>query len=265
MTMGQLEGLAAVVTGAGRGIGRGIAEMLLRAGAKVVISQRSQNELHATAAELDQLGTVAAYPCDVSKRDEVQALCDHAVSTFGTLDIMVANAGTSSYSPFLELTEDDWDRVVGVNLKGAYLCGQAAAQRMVAGGNGGRIVLISSICASAAEPNSAPYTVSKGGVSALTKAMAVDLAPHRITVNAIAPGWIHSTATTAITPEPLVAGIERFPLNPLGVIGHPQEIGAAVVWLAGRDASFTTGSVLTIDGGQTAELQTVNQRALGKL
>ena len=239
--------------------------MLLRAGAKVMLSQRSLDELEATAAELGQHGTVAAHPCDVSNRDEVQALCDQAVTTFGALDIMVANAGTSSYSPFLELTEADWDRVLGVNLKGAYLCGQAAAQRMAAAGNGGRIVLISSICASAAEPNSAPYTASKGGISALTKAMAVDLAPHRITVNAIAPGWIHSASTSAITPEPLLAGKERFPLNPLGVIGRPQEIGAAVVWLSGSDASFTTGAVITIDGGQTVELQTVNQRALGKL
>jgi glucose 1-dehydrogenase len=263
--MGPLAGRSAVVTGAGRGIGRGIAEMLLKAGAQVLIAQRSETELEATATELGQLGTVAAYPCDVAKRDEVQALCDHAVATFGALDIMVANAGTSSYSPFLELDEDDWDRVLGINLKGAYLCGQAAAQRMVAGGNGGTIVLISSICASAAEPNSAPYTASKGGVAALAKAMAVDLAPHGITVNAIAPGWIHSTSTSKITPAPLLTGAEPFPLNPTGVIGDPQEIGAAVVWLASGNARFTTGSVITIDGGQTAALQTVNQRALGKL
>lgn len=263
--MNALEGQVAIVTGAGRGIGRGIAEELLLAGAMVVISQRSAEELHQVAKELGELGTVSAFVCDVSQRDEAQALSDHALSVFGRLDIMVANAGTSSYSPFLDMKEEDWDRVLGVNLKGAYLCGQAAAQRMAAAGNGGRIVLISSICASAAEPNSAPYTVSKGGVSALAKAMAVDLAPHRITVNAIAPGWIHSTSTSAITPEPLLTGEEPFPLNPLGVIGQPRQIGNTVVWLASAGASFTTGSVITVDGGQTSILQTVNQRALGQL
>lgn len=263
--MKPLDGQVAVVTGAGRGIGRGIAEELLIAGAKVVISQRNKDELDQVAETLGQIGEVSAFPCDVSRREEAQALCDHAVAVFGKLDIMVANAGTSSYSPFLEMTEEDWDRVLGVNLKGSYLCGQAAAQRMAPAGNGGTIVLISSICATAAEPNSAPYTVSKGGVSALAKAMAVDLAPHQIAVNAIAPGWVHSTSTSAITPEPLLTGEEPFPLNPLGVIGQPQQIGSTVVWLASPGARFTTGSVITVDGGQTAILQTVNRRALGKL
>jgi NAD(P)-dependent dehydrogenase (short-subunit alcohol dehydrogenase family) len=263
--MKPLEGQVAVVTGAGRGIGRGIAEELLTAGAKVVISQRNESELQVVAKELGELGEVSAFACDVSLRHEAQALCDHAVAEFGKLDLLVANAGTSSYSPFLEMKEEDWDRVLGVNLKGCYLTGQAAAQRMAAAGNGGTIVLISSICASAAEPNSAPYTASKGGVSALAKAMAVDLAPHRITVNAIAPGWIHSTSTSAITPEPLLTGEQPFPLNPLEVIGQPKQIGSTVVWLASPGGSFTTGSVITVDGGQTAVLQTVNQRALGKL
>lgn len=263
--MSQLEGKVAVVTGAGRGIGRGIAEELLKAGAKVVIAQRAESALRDVEQELSELGPVSAYACDVSQREEVQALCDHAISTFGSLDILVANAGTSSYSPFLEMTEEDWDRVLGVNLKGVYFSGQAAAQRMAAAGNGGSIILISSICASAAEPNSAPYTVSKGGVSALAKAMAVDLADHGITVNAIAPGWIHSTSTSAITPEPLLSGEEPFPLNPLKVIGKPQHIGSTVVWLASPGASFTTGSVVTVDGGQMAALQTVNRRAMGEL
>lgn len=263
--MKPLEGQVAVVTGAGRGIGRGIAEELLLAGAKVVISQRSEEALKKVAVELGELGEVSAFACDVSRPDEAQALCDHAMSVFGKIDVMVANAGTSSYSPFLEMKEEDWDRVLGVNLKGSYLCGQAAAQRMAAAGNGGTIVLISSICASAAEPNSAPYTVSKGGVSALAKSMAVDLAPHRITVNAIAPGWIHSTSTSAITPEPLLTGEEPFPLNPLEVIGQPRQIGSTVTWLASPGARFTTGSVITVDGGQTAILQTVNKRAMGEL
>ena len=263
--MRSLDGKVAIVTGAGRGIGRGIAEQLLASGARVVLSQRSEDELHQVAEELGALGEVSALACDVSKADHAQALADHALTVFGGLNIMVANAGTSSYSPFLEMKEEDWDRVLNVNLKGSYLCGQAAAQRMAAAGDGGRIVLISSICATAAEPNSAPYTVSKGGVSALAKAMAVDLAPHRITVNAIAPGWIHSTSTSAITPEPLLKGEEPFPLNPLQVIGRPAQIGSTVVWLAGPGAEFTTGSVITVDGGQTAVLQTVNKRALGEL
>jgi 3-oxoacyl-[acyl-carrier protein] reductase len=242
-----------VVTGGGRGIGRGIARSLLEEGARVVIAQRSREGLEAVATELRAYGPVSLFACDVSKRAEVQALCDHAIAEFGKLDIMVANAGIDPHSPFLELTEEQWDLVMAVNLKGAFLCGQAAAQRMAASGTRGRIVLVSSICATAAEADCAAYNASKGGVSALCKSMAVDLAQYGILTNAIAPGWIRSTLTEAVKPR-ILSGEERFPLNPVGRIGQPEDIGGAVAWLADPRTTFVSGSVVVVDGAQTALL-----------
>jgi NAD(P)-dependent dehydrogenase (short-subunit alcohol dehydrogenase family) len=249
----RLEGQVAVVTGAGRGIGRGIARSLLEEGAKVVISQRSAEGLDQAAADLEALGPVSSFPCDVSDREQVHALCDHAIERFGGLDVLVANAGVSFSAPFLELAEEDWDTQIAINLKGVFLCGQAAAQRMVDAGTKGRIVLISSICAAAAEPDCAHYNASKGGVSALCKSMALDLAPYGIVTNAIAPGWILSTATESIA-APYTESGERFPLNPIGRIGLPEDIGGAVAWLADPRTTFVSGAVITIDGAQTAAL-----------
>jgi NAD(P)-dependent dehydrogenase (short-subunit alcohol dehydrogenase family) len=227
---------------------------LLEEGAKVVVSQRSVDELERTADELREYGEVSAFRCDVSDRGQVHALCDHALSEFGGLDVMVANAGLSLWAPFLEITEEDWDRQIEVNLKGAFLCGQAAAQRMVDRGTKGRIILISSICAIAAEPDCAHYNASKGGVSALCKAMALDLAKYGIVTNAIAPGWILSAATEDLAAPYAAEGGDRFPLSPIGRIGRPADIGGAAVWLADPRTDWVSGAVVTVDGAQTAAL-----------
>ena len=251
---GRLEGQVAIVTGAGRGIGRGVAQALLEEGAKVVVSQRSTDELERTAAALREYGEVSAFGCDVADRAQVHALCDHALRQFGGLDVMVANAGLALGAPFLEITEEDWDRQIEVNLKGAFLCGQAAAQRMVQRGTKGRIILISSICATAAEPDCAHYNASKGGVSALCKSMALDLARYGIVTNAIAPGWILSSATEDVAAPYTAEGGEPFPLSPIGRIGRPADIGGAAAWLADPRTDWVSGAVVTVDGAQTAAL-----------
>jgi glucose 1-dehydrogenase len=254
MMTGILAGSVAVVTGGGQGIGIGIAQALLEEGASVVIAQRSEEQLLNAVAELAQYGPVSHQVCDVTDRAQVEALFDHAEQTFGRLDVLAANHGMDHRSNFLELEESDWDRVIDVNLKGMFLCGQAAAKRMVAAGTKGRIVLTSSVCGPAAEADGAHYNTSKGGVSALCKAMAVDLAPYGITTNAVAPGWILSQNTEFMVTPAQLAGEERFPVNPVGRIGLPIDIGRAVAWLADPRSSFVSGVVLPVDGAQTAQL-----------
>jgi NAD(P)-dependent dehydrogenase (short-subunit alcohol dehydrogenase family) len=252
--VGTLAGNVAVVTGGGRGIGVGIAQALLEEGASVVISQRTPDELERAAAELSQFGPVSFKVCDVTKRAQVEALLDYAIETYGRLDVLAANHGMDHRSKFLELTEEAWDQVIDVNLKGMFLCGQAAAQRMVSSRTKGRIVLTSSICGPAAEPDCAHYNTSKGGVSALCKAMAVDLAPYGITTNVVSPGWILTQNTEFMVTPAQLAGEEPFPVNPLGRIGRPLDIGRAVAYFADPRNSFVSGVILPVDGAQTAEL-----------
>lgn len=220
----------------------------------MVISQRTRPELERAAAELTRFGPVAYQVCDVTDRAQVEALFDFTTETFGRLDVLAANHGMDHRSKFLELDETDWDRVMSVNLKGMFLCGQAAARRMVASRTRGRIVLTSSICGPAAEADCAHYNASKGGVSALCKAMAVDLAEYGIVTNAVAPGWILSQNTEFMVTPGQLAGTERFPINPIGRIGLPLDIGRAVAWLADPRTTFVSGVIIPVDGAQTAEL-----------
>lgn len=248
-----LQGRSAIVTGGGRGIGRGIAKALLEAGARVAVASRTVRDLEETVEELSPLGEVVAQPCDVSDAAQVARLVDGAVERFGSLDVLVCSHGVyDAERPFLELTEEDFDRTIAINLKGAFLCGRAAARAMVARGRGGRIVNISSINALGAEPSCADYNASKGGVNALTRAMAFDLGIHGITVNVVAPGWIRSPLSEPYLTEEIVSG--RQVINMVRRVGEPEDIGAAVVWLAADRASYVTGATIVIDGGQTAML-----------
>lgn len=248
-----IEGKVALVTGGGRGIGRGVARSLLEAGARVEIASRTEADLAETVELLSPLGEIAARPCDVSDGGAVRALVDDVVARFGGLDILVCSHGVyDAERPFLELSEEDWDRTIAINLKGAFLCGQAAARVMVERGVAGRIVNVSSINALASEPSCSDYNTSKGGVHALTRSMALDLGRYGITVNVIAPGWVRSPMSAPYLTEEILGG--RQIINPMRRVGEPEDVGGAVVWLADPSTSYVTGATIVLDGGQSAML-----------
>jgi NAD(P)-dependent dehydrogenase (short-subunit alcohol dehydrogenase family) len=240
----------AIVTGGARGIGLAISKRYVAEGARVVIADVD----NAGEAEAKALGTNARFiAADVGDASAVERLVDQTVAAFGGIDILVNNAGIIHAADFLELKEADFDRVLRVNLKGAFLAGQAAAKRMVtqvkAGRAPGAIINMSSINAVVAIPNHVPYCVSKGGVDQLTKVMALALAPHGIRVNAIGPGSIMTDILKAVATD-REAKRRIFARTPLGRIGEPDEIAAVAVFLASADASYITGQTIYADGGR---------------
>src|SRR3954447_1910059 len=256
MMRASLEGSVAVVTGGARGIGRGIARSLLEEGMTVVVASRTQSDLDQACDELGPVGAIGAVRCDVSDPAQVAALFDEVERRHGALDALVCCHGVVDYVPFLDITEEQWDRTLAINLKGSFLCGQAAARRMVERGTPGRIVFISSINGLAAEPESADYCASKAGIHLLARGMACDLAAQGITVNVVAPGWVRSPMSAPYLSEDVMSGQRRF--NPVGRVGEPQDIGHAVAWLVQPEASYLTGAIIPVDGGQTALLPMPN-------
>jgi glucose 1-dehydrogenase len=255
--MGLLDYKVAIVTGGARGIGLAVARRYLAEGAKVVIADIDEaGEAAARALGADCRFVVA----DVGKADDAKNLVAQACAAFGSLDVLVNNAGIIHAADFLDLEESDFDRVLRVNLKGAFLVGQAAARQMVtqvkAGRAGGAIINMSSINAAVAIPNQAPYCVSKGGLSQLTKVMALSLAPHGIRVNAIGPGSIMTAmmATIATDKEAKRRVLSR---TPLGRIGDAEEVASVAVFLASEAASYVTGEIIYVDGGRLALNYTV--------
>ena len=253
----KLQGKVAIVTGAGSGIGRAIAQLFSREGAQVVIAERNAVTGQETADAITQAGGDAlAVAVDVSRADQVSELIERTLATYGRLDVLVNNAGMAgSYKSFQELDEADWDAVLNVNLKGHFLCARMAVPHLIQAG-GGAIVNTSSALAYLALPNCVPYCASKAGIIGLTKAMALDLAPHHIRVNCVVPGsvdtplmWEGLTDEERIIVEPQAAEAE-----PIGRIAHPDEIARAVLFLASDDASFVTGTPLPVDGGLMAKL-----------
>jgi len=236
----------ALVTGGGRGVGKGIALALARAGARVGINyRRSRDAAEETAAEIRRLGGRAVtVRADVSVSADVSAMIREVVDQLGTLDVLVNNAGMQTWSPLLEVTEADWDRVIDVNLKGCFLCTQAAARYMKDHG-GGAIVNIGSGSNKMPFPNLAAYTASKGGIELLTRVAAVELGPLGIRVNCVAPGAIEIERTRQELPD-YAATWGR--ITPLRRIGTPDDVGLAVVFLASPDASFVNGQTLWVDG-----------------
>ena len=227
-----LAGKVAVITGAARGIGRACAERFLQDGAKVVI------------ADIDGAG-LAKTASEIGHRDDVRA-----VEAFGRLDIMVNNAGIARKQEFLDVTEHDFDDVIGVNLKGAFFGVQAAARQMIAQGGGGVIINMSSINAILANPSIATYAISKGGMNQLTTIASVALAPHRIRVVGVGPGTILTemvASTIFSSPEARHVALSR---TPLGRCGEPSEVAAVTAFLAGDDASYITGQTIYPDGGR---------------
>jgi 3-oxoacyl-[acyl-carrier protein] reductase len=244
----------AVVTGAGRGIGRAIAARLAASGARVVIAERDGSGEQAAAALRERGAEAICVLTDVSDPEQVGVLVERTRSDLGEIDVLVNNAAVSLGESFLETSLETWSRTIAVNLTGPFLCAQAVARAMVGAGTRGRIVNVASINSFAAERRAASYVASKGGIAMLTKAMAVDLAGHGIRVNAVAPGPIRTEATAALfDAEPYRSAIVQG--VPLGRSGDAAEVAAAVHFLASEEASFVTGETLVVDGGFIAYLR----------
>jgi 3-oxoacyl-[acyl-carrier protein] reductase len=244
---GKLAGKSAMVTGAGHGIGAAIAARLAADGASVLVCDIDPDRASGVAHTITATGAAAApHSVDVRDRDATAAAVAQAVSRFGGLDILVNNAGLMDRAPFLDMTDDLWQRVIGTNLYGTFVCAQAAARQMVRQGRGGRIVNIASNSGIFGGRGRAAYGASKAGIINLTQTMAIELAEHGIRVNAVAPGPTKSRPDQGDKPGPSV--LARMPLQRFG---KPEEIAAVVAFLASGEASFTTGHVYAADGGFT--------------
>ncbi|MEW6771482.1 MAG: 3-oxoacyl-[acyl-carrier-protein] reductase [Bacillota bacterium] len=237
----------AVITGASRGIGRAVAEALARAGAGVVLNyaSRAEDALAVAAGIRDCGGRAEVFQADVSRPDQAAALVDFAVSAFGRLDILVNNAGITRDSLLLRMKDEDWDAVIGVNLKGAFNCARAAARIMMKA-RWGRIINISSIVGLVGNAGQANYAAAKAGLVGFTKAVARELGSRNVTVNAVAPGYIR-TEMTAGLPEAVKKQLQERIV--LGRLGEPEEVANLVVFLASDLAGYITGQVIVIDGG----------------
>lgn len=258
-----LEDKVAVITGGARGIGRAIAKRFLDDGASVVIADIDEDEGVTAAEELADSGPIRFVHSDVGDRLGVRNVIAAAVDSFNAVDILVNNAGILHKADFLELEEEEFDRVIRVNLKGAFLTGQAAARRMVKqigeGRAPGSIINLASINAIFAIADQVPYSVSKGGLASLTKVMALSLAPYDIRVNAIGPGSIMTDMLATIEEDP-EARARILSRTPLGRIGEASEIAGIAAFLASDDASYITGQTIYADGGRLALNYTVAPR-----
>ena len=245
----RLTDQVAIVTGAASGNGRGIAERFAEEGCSVIVADVDEIGAEETAELVRALGQQAlVVKTDVSHAPDAQRLVDKAVQQFGKVDILINNAGVETLIPFLDLSEDEWDRVVDTNLKGAFLCAKAAARHMVDNKIEGKIVNIASVNSKIALKGQTHYTSSKGGLIMLTKSMALDLAPNGIRVNAIGPGVIETKMTTQSLADP-----ERRAMLlgkvPLGRVGQPRDIANAALFLVSDEAGYITGTSLYVDGG----------------
>lgn len=245
----KLADKVAIVTGAAQGIGRAIALGLAREGAQVVIADIQLDKARETAQAIKGLGRESmALQVDVSSLADLSTLVEKTLEEFGTIDVLVNNAGIALPTPFLETTEEAWDRIIDVNLKSAFFCSQIVARLMVERGNG-KIVNLASTSSFVAGREEVPYAISKAGVRMLTAAAAAELAPHNVNVNAIAPGLIKTPLTAKHFPsaEALEARVKA--KAPTGRAGKPEDLVGAVVFLCSSEADYVTGHTLVVDGG----------------
>ncbi|MFJ8234395.1 3-oxoacyl-[acyl-carrier-protein] reductase [Ureibacillus sp. NPDC094379] len=245
--MGKLEGKTAVVTGASRGIGRAIALQLAEEGANVVVNYSgSEDKALQVVEEIKNIGRNAiAVKANVSDNESVQNLMSQALEAFGSIDVLINNAGITRDNLIMRMKEDEWDDVISTNLKGVFLCTKAVTRQMMKQ-RAGRIINISSIVGVMGNAGQANYVAAKAGVIGLTKTTARELASRNILVNAIAPGFIETEMTDALPEDIKGAMLAQIPLAQLG---QPEHIAKAVVFLASDDSSYMTGQVLHIDGG----------------
>jgi 3-oxoacyl-[acyl-carrier protein] reductase len=250
----NLKNKVAIVTGARRGMGRTHALVLAQAGAKVVVSDISSEDCEKVVKEIEkEKGKALAVKCDVSKKGEVDELIKKTIDKWGKIDILVNNAGICQFKPFLDLTEEEWERTININLKGYFLCAQAAAKEM-AKQKKGAIVNIASIAMGQVGVgflNLAHYSASKGGIVGMTETLALELAPYNIRVNAVAPGMIDTPMVDAVMQDPKTAEATLAQV-PLHRAGKPEEVSNLVLFLASDESSYMTGSTVVVDGGWLA-------------
>ncbi len=246
----RLKGKVALVTGAARGIGRGIAEVFAAEGADVAINDADHmNQAEQVAASINAAGRRAlAVQADVARRDQVEPMFERVWKELGPIDILVNNAGIETIVPFLELTDEQWTRLVDVNLRGAWLCSQVFCRHVVAEQQQAAIVNIGSIQAAKVLPGRTHYAPTKLGLEALTRNMSAEMTPQGIRVNCIHPGLIETPMTEWVMKDPAILPIVLAQIS-MGRAGQPKEIGAVAAFLASDEASYLTGQSMFVDGG----------------
>jgi NAD(P)-dependent dehydrogenase (short-subunit alcohol dehydrogenase family) len=250
LPMFNLTGKVAIVTGGYQGIGRGIAEGLAEAGSDVVICARNYDRCVDACSEIEKLG-VKTLPirCDISKTEEVKSLVSETVKEMGKINILVNNAGVGgSEKPVIEMSDEDWDHAVNIDLRGAFLCAREVTKEMIKQG-GGKIINVSSIAGFIAMANMSAYCASKGGLLQLTKVMALECIRYNIQVNALCPGYFLTPLNRTFFESEVGQKIIKKNI-PMGRLGSPEELKGTAIYLASSATDFMTGSAIVIDGGQ---------------
>ncbi|WP_257985515.1 SDR family NAD(P)-dependent oxidoreductase [Bacillus sp. V5-8f] len=248
----NLDGKTAIVTGAGRGIGKSIAIGLAEAGANVVLCSRTQSELEEVSGEIQKMGRkTLIIPCDVTKPDQIQDVVYQTKNHFDSIDILINNAGLTIKRPAEEYTLEDWNQIIAVNLTGVFLFAQYTGREMIKQ-RSGRIINISSVASTTALRSSIAYCASKGGVNMLTKTLSLEWAPYGIHVNGIAPSYIETQLVKNIKEARKGFAEQVEARTPLGRMGHPNELVGASIFLASDAATYITGETIFVDGGWVA-------------
>jgi NAD(P)-dependent dehydrogenase (short-subunit alcohol dehydrogenase family) len=250
-------GTRALVTGASRGIGLAYAQALASVGYDVVLNHHADGERAASAVDelrAETRSRIYALEADLSRPAAARKLVDDAAARLGGLDVVISNAGICRFAPFLEISESEWADHLAVNLSAGFHLGQAAAQIMVGRGRGGRIIYTTSVGAFRSNLTQTHYCASKGGLSLLAQGMALELGPHGITVNSIAPGWIHTDINDAASRDENIVKPWLKANCPAGRLGKPQDLRSAVLFLCSEDSGYVTGSTVSVDGGWGAML-----------